>query len=331
MRMPEAGTMTVVIERSRIAEALEKVDVIACMGEAFAAYSAGRCTVPPVGELLFHQPPGEAHIKYGYIHGDDVFVIKVATGFYKNTERGLPPNSGVMLVFCARTGLAKYVLLDEGHLTNERTAAAGAYAAKLLAPPSLNSIAVIGSGVQARLQCRYLKNITDCRAVMLYARNADKAGQAAADIQNDGFEVKVAASAEAAVQQADLIITTTASTAPILQAEWIKPGTHIVAVGSDTPEKIELHPDVLGRAALVVADSRAQCFERGEIHHALAAGAIKAADICEIGELSADIGTKIHSRPAITISDLTGVAVQDIEICKAVINGLTTHPSGSAS
>lgn len=311
-----------IVTHAEIERVLPGIDVVAAMERAFATYAAGRAVVPPVGELLFADPPGDAHIKYGYVEGDEVFVIKVATGFYDNPKWGLPPNSGLMLVFDARTGLPQAVLLDQGHLTNIRTAAAGAVAAKYLAPKAISTIAVLGGGLQARLQAVHLMAVTACRRIALWARRREAAEACAADLTAAGFTVTVVDSPAAAAAEAELIVTATAATAPLLQAADIRSGTHITAMGSDTETKQELSTAILGKADLVVADSIAQCRVRGEISRALAAGAVDQAALVELGDVVAGKAPGRTSDDQITVADLTGVAVQDIEIAKAVLAGL---------
>lgn len=311
-----------VVTRAEIEAVLPGIDVVAAMERAFRVYSAGGAVVPPVGELLFRDPPGDAHIKYGYVTGDDVFVIKVATGFYDNPKRGLPPNSGLVLVFDAATGLPRAVLLDEGHLTNVRTAAAGAVAARHLARDRIGTIGVLGGGLQARLQAVHLQAVTPCRRVALWARRPDAADACAADLEQAGFAVETVATPAEVAARADLIVTATAATAPLLDAAMLRPGTHVTAMGSDTEDKRELAADVLARAGRVVADSLAQCRLRGEIHHALAEGAIDESAVVELGAVIAGTAPGRRSDAEITVADLTGVAVQDIEIAKAVLAGL---------
>lgn len=311
-----------VVTRAEIERVLPGIDVVAAMERAFAIYSSGRAIVPPVGELLFSDPPGDAHIKYGYVEGDGVFVVKVATGFYDNPKRGLPPNSGLMLVFDARTGMPRAVLLDQGHLTNVRTAAAGAVAAKHLAPRAVSTIAVLGGGLQARMQAIQLKAVIECRRIALWARRRDAAAACAADLTAADFSVTVVDSPAVAAAEANLIVTATAATAPLLQASDIRPGTHITAMGSDTEAKQELSAEVLAKADLVVADSIAQCLVRGEISRALAAGAVEKAILVELGDVITGKASGRTSDDQITVADLTGVAVQDIEIAKAVLAGL---------
>ncbi len=136
------------------------MDLIPGIEAAFVAYSAGRAVVPPVGELLLPDVQADVHIKYGYIAGEPYYVIKIASGFYQNPEKGLPSSNGLMLVFRRATGELAAILLDEGLLTDLRTGAAGAVAAKHLAPKTVRRIGIVGSGTQARHQLRMLKAVT---------------------------------------------------------------------------------------------------------------------------------------------------------------------------
>jgi ornithine cyclodeaminase len=310
--------LTKVVTLDQILKALPDIDVIGEIERGFVAFSEGKVEVPPVGELLFPDENGEFHIKYGALRGDDVFVVKLATGFFNNPKIGLPPFSGCMLVLSAKTGKVLYILLEEGELTNHRTAAAGAVAARQLAPRRLEAIGICGSGVQARLQADYLRRVTQCRTLVLWGRDPERAAEAVRDIAGMGYDARLAASPEEVASSAQLIVTTTAAHEPYLLARYIQPGTHVTAMGSDTPEKNEIDPAILERAALVVADSIPQCLLRGEIRAAIAAGAVRREDVVELGSV---IAGKARTRlpEDITVADLTGVAVQDIMIAKAVI------------
>ena len=256
--------MTQVISLEAIERVLPLLDVVALMEKGFVAYSEGRAVVPPVGELIFEDPPGETHIKYGYIRGGDHYVIKIASGFYGNADLGLPSGSGMMLLFSQKTGFPDAVLLDEGRLTDVRTAAAGAVAAKHLAPSKVERIGILGGGVQARLQLELMLPVVACREVLVWMRDPGKfdayreyfAGPGAAD--RDGR-----INSKRSLISCNLIVTTTPSRAPLLQAEKIRPGTHITAIGSDTVDKIELAPEILGHADAVVVDSLPQSESSG--------------------------------------------------------------------
>ena len=301
-----------------IKAALPSVDLMAEIEQGFVAYSQGRAVVPPIGELIMHDPPGEVHIKYGYIAGDDYYVIKIASGFFENPKLDLPSSNGLMLVFSQKTGTLEAVLLDEGHLTDIRTAVAGAITAKHLAPSSIERIGIVGTGVQARLQLEYLAPVTDCRDVLVWGRNGDKLSAYEQDMSAKGFEVSTTTDADDIIASCNLIVTTTAATSPLLSGQ-VQPGTHITAMGSDTHDKQELHADILQGADLVVADSISQCLERGEIHQALNSNAIAETDLVELGSIIAGDVAGRTSDDQITVADLTGVAVQDIQISKAVI------------
>lgn len=311
-----------VVTLEQILAVLPTLDLLPAIEAAFIAYSDGRADVPPVGELLFDNPPGDAHIKYGYLHGGDSFVIKVATGFPGNPALGLPGYSGVMLVFSARTGMIETVLMDGGHLTNVRTAIAGAIAAKHLAPAAVSKIAVFGTGVQARMQLAAIADVVGCRTVTVCGRRADALDAFRTEMSALGFDVSTTSDAGVAARDAGVIVTTTASTVPLLDVAHVAPGTLIVAMGSDTAEKQELTAALMGRADLVVVDSRAQCLTRGELHHAIAAGTRTAAQVVELGAVIADRRLGRTTDTQVVIADLTGVAVQDIAIATAVARAL---------
>lgn len=302
--------------------AVSEPELIDEIARGFIAYTAGRVVVPPVGYLGLTDPPGGLHIKYGYVRGGDVFVIKVASGFPGNSNAGLPTGDGCMLVFSSRTGLLQAVLLDRSRLTDIRTAAAGAVAARALAPRTISRIGVIGTGVQARLQPRLLRHVTPCREIALYGRSRERAAACAADLTSAGFRVERCTSADDVVQCSDLIVTTTASREPLFHASSVHPGTHITAVGADAPGKVELDPALFARAAVVVADSIAQCVDHGDLAPALAAHTISLDRVRELGAVLADPAAGRTREDEITIADLTGVAVQDIVIAEHVLRRL---------
>lgn len=318
--------MTLVYTLPQIEAALPEINLIDEIAKGFATYSQGLVKVPPVGELLFPAHNGEMHIKYGAISGGDVFVIKVATGFFDNAKLGLPPFGGCMLVLSQTTGQIKAVLLEEGVLTNHRTAAAGAVAAQYLQPAMVKRIGIVGTGVQARLQAQYLKQVNPCRTVTLWGRTSLAAMAAASDIAAFGFDVRIAATVAELCNECQLIVTTTPARTPLLEAGMIRPGTHITAMGSDTPDKQEVSADLLKLADLVVADSIDQCQSRGEISHALTAGAIDLQAVHELGEIVANRKPGRRQDTDITIADLTGVAVQDIVIATAVMQQMQLQP-----
>lgn len=314
--------MATVYTLQEIKKALSSVDLTFFIEQGFIAYSNNEVVVPPVGELIFEDPPGDTHIKYGYIKSDDIYVIKIASGFYQNPAIGLASSSGLMLVFSQKTGMLQTVLLDEGHLTDVRTAVAGQIAAKHVASKTIKAIGVLGTGIQARMQVEYLKSVTPCRELFVWGRTPKRVAEYKNDMEAAGFQVTPVDAPNQVVQHANVIITTTPSTTPLLFAADLRPGTHITAMGSDTDKKQELDENILARADIIVADSISQCRERGEISKALAAGVIEEKDVYELGDIIANKKSCNRKDSSISIVDLTGVAVQDIKIAGAVCQNL---------
>jgi ornithine cyclodeaminase len=213
-------------------------------------------------------------------------------------------------------------LLDECYLTHVRTAAAGAVVAKYLAPRGVRFIGVFVAGMQGRMQLEYLKSITDCRDVIAWGLNQQELDEYKQDMEKQGFRIRTTLDAEDIAVNCNLIVTATPATSPLLSADQLQKGVHITAMGSDTPEKNELDPGILQKADIVVADSISQCLLRGEIHHAIKAGVLKQEDIVELGNVIIDKELQRTSEDQITVADLTGVAVQDIQITKAVYKAL---------
>jgi ornithine cyclodeaminase len=310
--------MARVIELDRIKEVLKTLNPIDAIEEGFVAYSQGKVVVPPIGEMIFEDPPGDAHIKYGFIKNDDYYVVKIAAGFYNNPKIGLPGNSGLMLLFSQKTGELFCVLLDQGYLTNVRTAAAGAVVAKYMAPKKLRRIGIFGAGVQGRMQLEYMSKVVDCREATVWGLNDEELNAYRKDMEAKGFSVKTTLEPAEIASTCNLIATCTPSKTPILKAEDVQPGTHITAMGSDTPEKQELDPAILKKADRIVVDSISQVMERGESFKAMKAGLIRKEDLIELGNVIANEDLRRASDEELTITDLTGVAVQDIQISKAI-------------
>jgi ornithine cyclodeaminase len=305
-----------IITLDEIKEILLDLDLIPAIEAGFMAYSAGRAVVPPVGELLLEK--GEVHIKYGYIKNEDYYVIKVASGFYDNRDLGLPSSNGLMLLFSQETGQLVSILLDEGYLTDLRTAVAGAIAAKYLAPKLVRCIGIVGSGIQARQQLMMLRQVVDCRDVLVWGLDEDQLKQYQVDMIAQGYQVEIVPDTGSIMARCDLIVTCTPAARPLLAAADLRPGIHITAVGSDTPHKQEVEAAILAEADLIVADSIPQCLVRGEIYQALLANRIDREDISELGQVIAGKAPGRTNDQQITIADLTGVAVQDIGITVAV-------------
>ena len=308
-----------IVSLDEIKAVLPKIDLMQEIEAGFSAYSNGEVVVPPVGELTFEDPPGDVHIKYGYILGDDVYVIKIASGFYQNKLLGLSNGQGMMLLFDQKSGKPLGLLQDEGYLTDVRTAVAGAICAKYLAPNNIEAIGIIGTGVQARMQLEYLKNVTDCRATIVWGRSESALDHYKTSMADSGFIIESTMAMDQVTDNCNLIVTCTASEKPLIRNNQIEGKIHITAMGSDTPNKQELDSNVLSKADLVIADSRSQCEVRGEIHHAIRNKKVSMDSIAELGEIINGNRQGRTKSSELTVADLTGVAVQDIQISKAVL------------
>ena len=306
----------VIISQEQIKQILPGLDLITEIQHGFQAYSEGRAVVPPVGEMILER--GEVHIKYGYIKHDDYYVIKVASGFYQNPEKGLPSGNGLMLLFSQKTGEMAAILLDEGYLTNVRTAVAGAIVARYMAPAEVTKIGIAGAGIQGRLQLRYLKNVVNCKDVLVWGLNQKEVDNYKLEMEKEGFSIETTLDASEILRNCNLVVTATPSRRPILNVRDLKMGTHITAIGSDTPEKQELDSGILRKADVVVADSIEQCMTRGEIARAISAGDLNKDRVIELGNIISGSAKGRTSDQQITVADLTGVAVQDISIASAV-------------
>jgi len=292
------------------------LEAIACVEDAFRALAGGKVVMPPILSMAIAEHNGEVDVKTAYVPGIASFAIKMSPGFFDNPKLGLPSTSGLMILFSARTGMVEALLLDNGYLTDVRTAAAGAVAVRHLARPDATSACVIGAGTQGRLQLEALCLVRPIARASLWARDRGKAEAAARDLSERlGIPVTAAGNAESAVTEADIVVTTTPSPEPLVKAGWLRPGQHVTAMGSDQHHKNELEPACLARADLYVPDRRAQTERLGELHHAIAAGAISADAVYpELGDIVAGTAPGRPSPEAITICDLTGTGVQDTAI-----------------
>ncbi|MFD1379578.1 cyclodeaminase [Fodinicurvata halophila] len=258
---------------------------------------------------------GEVDVKTAYVPGLESFAIKMSPGFFDNPRLGLPSLNGLMVVFSAKTGLVEALLLDNGYLTDVRTAAAGAVAARHLARPDARHAAILGAGVQARLQLQALTLVRSIETVSIWARRDDSARELAQWAEELQLEARLCASPQEAVEAGDIIVTTTPSRTPLIESGWLTAGQHVTAMGSDSEHKNEIAPSVLREVDLYVCDRQSQCALMGELHHALEAGLVSAeASYPELGAVISGDQPGRQQAGDITLCDLTGTGVQDTAI-----------------
>lgn len=303
-----------ILREAEIRELLSYPEALTVVEHSFADYSSGKAVVPGVINLDIENARGEVHVKSAHIKGNEYYVIKIASGFYLNPSRGLPVGNGMMLLFESATGLLCCLMMDNAWITEMRTAAAGAVAAKYLANEKIRKVGLIGSGSQARFQLKALMEVRSPQDVWVWSRNPENVKAYITEMAGAFPELSFhqASSCEEAVWASDLVITVTPSRSPLIKASWLLEGVHITAIGSDGPEKQELETEVLKKADRIFCDSVIQCSSLGEVHHGLEEKAITPESISgELGELI--LGTKKgrERESQITVADLTGLGVQD--------------------
>lgn len=294
------------------------LDALQAVADGFARLGRGEVTIPPILGLEVPEKNGAADVKAAYVSGWDSFAIKLSTRFFDNHKLGLPSGSGMMALLDSGTGRPRAILLDNGYLTTVRTALAGALAARYLAPDRVRTVGVIGAGSQARWQARALALVRNFDRVLVYSRSADRAEIFAEELPRElDVPVEAVEELEDLVRSSDVVLTTTPATEPLVQAQWLRPGMHVTAMGSDAPHKNELHPEVLRRADVLVCDLKAQCLIRGELRHAVEAGVLSEnAEVRELGAIISGGSRGREDENQITVCDLTGVGVQDTAIAR---------------
>lgn len=321
--------MVRVLGREDVRRLVGMADAITVVREAFAAADRGAAVIPAPLELRLPDADGELHVKGAYLKGAPVFAVKTATGFYRNPARGLPVSGGMTLVYDAQTGVLRVLAADGGLLTELRTAAAGALAADLLAQRQAKTVAVIGTGGQARYQLHALLQIRPIELARVWGRRREAAERYAREVATAGITVSVASTARQAVEGAEVVITATSASEPLVEAGWLAPGAHVTAVGADMPHKQELDPQILALAGKYVPDSVAAAARCGELHHAIEAGAFGTESV--YGELPALASGRLPGRTRsdeLTVADLTGLGIQDAAIAELVTRLAEQHGAG---
>lgn len=306
--------------------------VIDAVAGAFRALAGGAVQMPPILRLDIPEHRGEMDVKTAYVPGLDSFALKVSPGFFDNPRLGLPSLNGLMIVFSARTGLVEALLLDNGYLTDIRTAAAGAVAAEALSRPDASRAGIVGAGLQARLQLDALCQVRPIAEARVWARDPARAGAFAAEATaRHGFPVLVAPDTTTLCRESDVVVTTTPSETPLIGPEALHPGLHITAMGSDAPQKNELAPELVARAGLYVCDRQSQAARLGELHHAIAAGMVAGDAVqVELGQVLTGAAPGRRDAAEVTLCDLTGTGVQDTAIATLARQRATALQLGTA-
>ena len=296
-------------------------DLIPIIEDAFKSLSKGKTVMPPIMRIDIDKYHGESDIKAAYVEGLDSFAIKIASGFFDNPKLGLPSSNGLMVLLDSETGVIKSVLLDEGYLTDTRTAIAGAIAAKYLSNQDASNLGIIGAGIQARLQLKAILLVRKINKINLWARDKVKVDEFIDSLRDLNIDINISESCKDLASSSDIIVTTTPSKKPLLEFDWIEKGTHITAMGSDAEQKNELHPAMIKLCDKYIPDNQAQTTILGELHHAIRENIISPDHkFDDLGSIIIDPSLGRKNKEDITICDLTGTGVQDTAIARYTYN-----------
>jgi ornithine cyclodeaminase len=290
-------------------------EAIDLQAEAFSLLASGAAVEGLRALARSDEPPGVAIFNPCFLREGRGFGIKVVSDFYRNTARGLPRMSAIMALFDGETGLPR-TLLEGGYITDLRTGAGTALAARHLARPESRTLAVIGAGRVARNQIEALCEVFDLKRIAVYARTR---ARAEALVQTRDKKISLADSAEAAVRGADLVVAATTSAQPVIRGEWLAPGAFVAAVGAYAADMRELDDDVIRRAACHVIDSRSDVLERaGDFMIPISKGLLAREQVAEIAEIICGKRAGRRSPGDIVVYKSSGVPIQDLVTAREV-------------
>ena len=311
------------VTEQKLRELVHEDESLRAVEDSFRALAEDRVEQPPPMAFDFPETSGEVHVKGAAIRGSPIFAVKIASGFYRNPEQNLPASSGLVLVLDQTTGFPLALLQDNAYLTEMRTAAAGALAARLLAHETIDKMAVLGAGAQARYQLRAIRRVRDVENVVAWSPTPARRELYCREMESElGLRCTPADTARDAVDDAGLVLSVTTARSPIVDGGAVSKSATIIAVGSDGPDKQELDAKILNQAGKVVVDRLSQCVRLGEVHHAIEAGLMGEDDVyAELGDV---LTGKKPGREGdeLIVCDLTGVGVQDAAIAELAWNAL---------
>jgi ornithine cyclodeaminase/alanine dehydrogenase-like protein (mu-crystallin family) len=308
-----------------VRKALPMNEAIEAMKKAYASLSDGMAVVPLRTRLPIPNKEALSLFMPAYVNTQDgsALAIKVVSLFPTNPARGLAYIQAAVLVFDTETGQAT-ALLEGSSLTAIRTGAAGGAAIDLLARPESRVVAVFGAGAQGRTQLEAACTVRRIETAFIYDADPNKANAFAEEMKGKGSipnDLRVASSAKEAVENADIICTATTSLKPVFDDQYVKPGTHISAVGSYTPDMQEAPAETLQRAKIFVDSRIASLEEAGDLIQPIRAGLFDESHICgELGEVVLGRISGRQSQEDVTYFKSVGVAVQDAMAAQVALN-----------
>jgi ornithine cyclodeaminase/alanine dehydrogenase-like protein (mu-crystallin family) len=306
-----------VLNGEQVAQLMPMSECIKVMRDALAALARGEALVPLRTVMRVPGVSGFLGLMPGYIAPlkgqEGALGLKAVSVFPGNASRGIDTHQGAVLLFEADTGRLS-ALLDGAAITAIRTAAVSGVATDVLARPDASELAVLGAGVQARTHIEAIAAVRPLRRVRIWSRNPEHAAALASELRRRfGFPIEAAPSAEAAVREADLVATVTASPEPILKHEWLKEGVHINAVGSSIPTSREIDTATMVAARLFVDRRESALAEAGDLLIAMREDAVTGDHVqAELGEVIIGKNPGRRSPRELTLFKSLGLAVEDV-------------------
>lgn len=314
--------MPYLIRKQQIEKTIKMSDIVRIMEQVFRLYGLGRIQQPPKTYLMFEK--GDLRSMPAYIKSKtmDVAGIKCVNVHPHNPRRGLPTVMATILLIDPKTGY-NIAVLDGTLITDLRTGAVGALAAKYLSRKDAKRVGLVGAGQQARTQLAGLMVVRRIKEIKVYDLIPDKAEQYCRWARGKyQIKARIAKRVSDAVRNCAIVVTTTPSRKPLVQAEDISPGTHINAIGADAPGKQELASRLVKKARIVI-DEWEQASHSGEINVPWAKGIITKKDVyAELGKIVAGLKKGRTNDKMVTIFDSTGLAFQDISTAFVVYQRL---------
>ncbi|QBD74868.1 ornithine cyclodeaminase family protein [Ktedonosporobacter rubrisoli] len=303
-----------IISAAELRASVHFTDLIEPVSRAFQESSAGLANNGLI--VMFpaaSSAEGDVYVKTGTLKGHAIFIVKVSPWFAINRDLGRA-QGGFIGVFDSQTGHTLALLNEEHYLSDIRTAAAGALAARAFAPAVVKTAGVLGTGVQAFWQAQALYHERPYETLIIWARSPESAARLKADLQPvlPRVEIVIAHDLESTVRMADVLITATSARTPLVRGEWLHAGQHITALGADDATKCELDVTALKRARVFV-DARETTAAAGDIYAALQTGEYALTEVCgEVGEVLAGQKPGRVSPQDITITKFIGLGAQDL-------------------
>ncbi|HLF18405.1 MAG TPA: alanine dehydrogenase [Candidatus Omnitrophota bacterium] len=308
---------TLILTRKDIEKLVDMKSAVRCVEEAFRLYGQGKAQMPAKIYLHLDKYNGDFRAMPAYLEGIEASALKWVNVHPDNTSKGLPTVMAVMILSDPRTGFP-LAIMDATYITNLRTGAAGAVAAKYLARKDSAVIGLVGCGEQAKTQLLALAQFFRIKEVKVWGNKREDIDRFLKTMKTSRYRMKGVPSVEACVRDCDIVVTTTPSRKPLVQLRWLKKGVHINAIGADAKGKEELEPAILKKAKVVIDDWQ-QASHSGEINVPFSRKIISRRDIyAEIAQIALGRKKGRASKEEITVFDSTGLAIQDVAMAHLI-------------